>query len=330
MGEAVSQGILFVLESFRRHMDNGRWLFQLGMEAAGYKSAGGELPKPGIDCLDVQKVVEKYEPRIVVFWPRYEWHTGEWVGPEVTKAHQFVNWEYLLKRPDILRVTVFHDAGSAREQQRRWHRDFQPHVYLTWYHDQSVLPFAPWVDGKTVRTYHVVDADHCEPVVDRGGYCAVSGAYVPDVYPLRMRVAQAAMRQALGDTEYLPHPGYAQAGTHSDSYVRRLSCYRVAICTCSAYKFALRKIFEATAAGCRVITNLPEYDRLPEIDGNLIRVADDVSLAELRAIIDAAYDHWDLDTQRYFADRCVRRYDWRVETARIAGLLEERYADLLR
>jgi len=325
------KGLLFVLESFRRHMDNGRWLFQIGMEAAGYKSAGGEIPPPGINETDIKKLVELNKPKVVVFWPSYEWDYREWCGPEVSAAHMFTNLEYLLSRKDILRVTVFHDAGSARESQKRWHERFQPHAFLTWYHDNAVMQFAPWVDGKTVRTFHVIDKDNVPLVRDRSGLCVVSGAFDDSVYPLRTACAKAASGGRLGPgTVYQKHPGYHQNGTTSYQYIDMLSKYRVAICTCSAYKFALRKIFEATAAGCRVITNLPEWDCLPEIDDNLIRVPDDCTIDELRETIQAAADYWDLDRQRYFADRCVLRYDYRTETARIASILEERYAALPR
>jgi hypothetical protein len=320
------KNLLFALESFRRHMDNGRWLFQLGMERQGYVSVGRDMPSPGIDSTDVKAVVERFNPRVVIFWPRYEWDAKEWVGPEVKPEHYYRNWEYLLTRPDILRVCVFHDAGSARQQQKKWHEAFQPHVYLTWYHADSVLPFAPHIRREQLcRTYHVLDSDNLPDAEPRDKTCLISGAYTPDVYPLRTRAFQWAKEGKLGPgVECVQHPGYKQAGTRSNDYVRTLAKYRVAVCTASAYRFSLRKLFEATAAGCRVVTNLPSYDLLPGIDDNLIRVPSDIGADELRGVIQNAAATWDLRQQQAFAAAAVRYYDWRAECARVAKDLEMR------
>ena len=318
--------LLFALESFRRHMDNGRWLFQLGMERQDYVSVGGEMPSPGVDSTDVAWAVERFKPRIVVFWPRYEWDPKEWSGPEVRPEHCYRNWECLFDHPEILRVCVFHDAGSARAQQKRWHEALRPHVYLTWYHADSVLPFAPHIRREQlVRTYHILDGDNTPPVRDRQKTCIISGAHTPDVYPFRTRVLQLAKESKLGPgVDAITHPGYKQAGTRSNAYVQKLGEYRVAVCTASAYRFALRKIWEATAAGCRVITNLPSYDLLPGIDDNLIRVSSDVSTGELKEVIQNAAATWDLRQQQAFAERAVELYDWRAECARVAKELEMR------
>lgn len=318
--------MLFVLESFRRHMDSGRWLFQRGMEAAGYRSAGGGLPAPGIDSVDVRQVVQEHDPPIVIFWPRYEWSPAEWGGREVRPEHEFRNWQYLLSRPDILRVCVLHDAASARDRQHCWHRDFQPHVYLTWYHELSVRPWNPHVrPDQIVRTYHVIDPDGSPPVGPRDGVCLVSGARNPEVYPLRTLAIDAARRGQLGPgVDVLDHPGYHQHGTESLAYLRTLTRYRVALCTGSVYGFALRKIIEATAAGCRVITNLPGYDELPDIDGNLLRISADTPTENLAALIQHQSAQWYYWRQLLFAETARQRYDYRNECARVASELDKK------
>jgi len=313
-------GCLFVLESFRRHMDNGRWLFQLGMQEQGYLAVGGGVPNPGYDSIDVAEVMERFKPPVVMFWPRYEWDPEEWGGTEVLPEHCFRNWECLLEMPDVLRVMVFHDAGSARPEQKRWHEAFRPHVYLTWYDKEAVAALAPHVPiEKMLRTHHLVDATSAPVIRERALVGAVSGAYVPDIYPLRTRAAQAAVAGLLGnDVDYLGHPGYHQAGTASTEYVRRLSRYRVALCTASSYKFALRKIFEATLAGCVVVTDLPDKEHVPRIDANLVRVSPDIPVDELRDLVHSLSDDWDLETQRRHARRCAEYYDWRAVTERLA------------
>ena len=327
----MTPGLMFVLESFRRHMDNGRWLFQLGMEAAGYSSIGGGLPPPGSHGLDVGWAIESWRPQVAIMWPRYEWDPAQWGGPEVTAAHCFTNIAPLVARSDVLRVAVFHDAGSDRARQRLWHEEFQPHVWLTWYHPQSVAAVAPHVPReRMVRTYHILDPVAAPPIVPRQGVACVTGAASPNVYPLRTRAIQAAKAGELGPGVHaLKHPGYRQDGSHSNSFLHTLAGYRVAICTASAYRFALRKLFEATAAGCIVVTDLPAYDGLPAIEGNLIRVSPDIPTAELREVVQAAAAGWDLARQSAYALAAVNRYHHFAETARLAKELAAWHARLM-
>ena len=75
------------------------------------------------------------------------------------------------------------------------------------------------------------------------------------------------------------HPGYHANGSFTPAlHSRNSTKFKVAICTSSTMGFALRKIIEATACGCRVITDLPAGEVMPEIDGNLTRVSSDISL----------------------------------------------------
>ncbi|MFH1739540.1 MAG: hypothetical protein ABIH23_11080, partial [bacterium] len=325
------KGCMFVLESFRRHMDNGRWLFQLGMETQGYLSVGGGVPPPGVDSVDVSQIMDRHHPNIVIFWPRYEWDPQEWGGTEVLDEHCFRNWECLAEMPEVLRVVVFHDAGSARRQQRRWHEALRPHLYLTWYHPQSVVALAPHIrEDQILRTYHVIDRDFAPRIMERDGVAVVSGAYVPDIYPLRTRAALAAQNGSLGPgIGLLSHPGYSQTGSTSNAYMTTLSRYRVALCTASSYRFALRKIFEATVAGCRVVTDLPDYDFLQGIDGNLVRIPQDTDVSTLREIFQREADEWNLERQKYYASEASRFYDWRVVSEQLATQLCERRKDLL-
>jgi hypothetical protein len=75
-----------------------------------------------------------------------------------------------------------------------------------------------------------------------------------------------------------------------------------------------------------VITDLPEWDALPEIDGNLVRVDPDLSEHDLGELIHQAAAHWDVEAQRHYSERVCARYDYRVECARIAAVLELRAA----
>jgi hypothetical protein len=121
--------------------------------------------------------------------------------------------------------------------------------------------------------------------------------------------------------DVLPHPGYHQHGTTSPLFVSRLAKYRVALCTSSIYRFALRKIFEATAAGCRVVTNLPGYDDIPWIDDNLTRVPNGISASELEGVIRNLASTWDLDQQKHYSQCARDAYNWHNETDRVANEL---------
>jgi len=134
----------------------------------------------------------------------------------------------------------------------------------------------------------------------------------------------AAKAGRLGpDVGCLDHPGYFQVGPSSTEYVKLLSQYRVALCTASSYGFALRKIIEATLAGCVVITDLPEYDRLPGIDDNLVRVRPTISIPELRELIRDQADAWDLKRQTHYATTAAGLYDWRIMAETLARKLTE-------
>jgi hypothetical protein len=94
-----------------------------------------------------------------------------------------------------------------------------------------------------------------------------------------------------------------------------LSKFKVAICTSSMYGYSLRKIIEATAAGCRVITDLPTDDYLPDIDGNLIRIHPDIEIKDLRSIIESAIETYNPKVQCEFSNRCVATYNYYTQSS---------------
>jgi hypothetical protein len=95
----------------------------------------------------------------------------------------------------------------------------------------------------------------------------VSGA-ASNAYPLRQRVIRDALDLGV---DVLRHPGYGNQGPRTPEYMRHLAGYKVHVATASMYGFALRKIIESVAMGCTVVTDLPAYDVLPEIDGALVQ-----------------------------------------------------------
>ena len=135
------------------------------------------------------------------------------------------------------------------------------------------------------------------------------GAVNGSAYPLRTRLYRNMT--SLSNVDFLPHPGYHDKGCCTPQYLHHLNKYKVAICTSSRYGYALRKIIEATACGCRVITDLPVEDKLPLIDDNLIRVSSDATPRDIDKLVSKSVSEYDEDRQRNMAKRTVEYYNWR-------------------
>jgi hypothetical protein len=122
--------------------------------------------------------------------------------------------------------------------------------------------------------------------------------------------------------ELLPHPGYGLIGHRTAAYLQTLSRYKVAICTTSKYGYALRKIIEATAVGCRVVSDLPVDDVLPEIDGNITRISIDNSTAEIASIVHDLAASYSDEQQRIYAEKAIKYYDYRRLGRQLAADIE--------
>ena len=133
-------------------------------------------------------------------------------------------------------------------------------------------------------------------------------------YPLRCR-----LRDVFED---IPHPGYGRTHCHTYDYLDSLGGYKVAICTASRFGYALRKIVEATAVGCKVVTDLPADEILPHINGNLVRVHNDATVEEVRDVVDKAVRAWTEEGQQYFAFKAAKYYDFRYLGQQLACDIE--------
>jgi hypothetical protein len=120
----------------------------------------------------------------------------------------------------------------------------------------------------------------------------------------------------------LRHPGYAMAGCATPAFLQILNRFKVAICTSSVYGYALRKIIEATACGCVVVTDFPADEILPEIDDNLVRIHPRIGLPRLAALIGRLTDSYEIDLQRHYAERARAFYDYRAIGCRLAADIE--------
>jgi hypothetical protein len=295
--------VLLANIDYQRHMTSEGDQFQEGLRAAGWTLCG-----VGYDGLtDVRDILARYRPaRVVVHDPR------DW-DPESPIAFRrdvgFSGLEALRTWRGHVAVVV-KDAATFLGYQQRWCETVGARAAIVYYHPTSVLRHARWLaDVPLVRTYHTVDADAVPPVTDAPRQRALVSGAVGQCYRLRQRVVADARHLGVS---VLRHPGYGNFGSLTDIYLQTLATYKVSIATSSVFGFALRKIVEGVACGCTVITDLPDYDRLPGIDGALVRVPNGIHLRDLRHAIDAAEQAWTPAQAQRWAEVARVTYDYRA------------------
>lgn len=300
--------------SMKDHMTDEGWQITYGLSQNGYLHCGHALP---IECTDVRKLLTAYPCNTLVIQDKREWH----FDPRNFRDHnaRFTNVNYLTQRDDIFKLTILKDAHQGPAWHSEAAQEMGCHAWICYYHEDIVHHLAPYTRKQhLIRTYHTLD-----PLVvpkfntERAGGCLLSGA-VSGAYPLRERIFKARNMPIVT----MSHPGYHRRGSNTPEYLKTLSEFKVAICTSSMYGYSLRKIVEATAAGCIVITDLPIDDIMPGIDGNLIRVHPDISMDELREVINDCTTRWDSTTQEMWATTACWIYDYKVQTLLLAEQID--------
>jgi hypothetical protein len=305
----MSTNIVLANVDYRSHMTDEGAQLQDGLQLAGWTLVGAGFEH---GCKYVPSLLGLYAPRIVVIQDRRDWDPDSRIS--FRKDIGFDEVKALRRATDIVKVAVFKDAGTGLDIQRRYFQEMGVQVLLTYYHADSIRPGAPWIDEyQVVRIYHSVDSEQIPPFqLDRRGVL-VSGAVGSGVYPMRTM----AVRMACGfGWDVLRHPGYGNGGVRTNDYLAKLSGYRVHIATSSRFGFALRKIIESVACGATPVTDLPEHDVLPHIDGALVRVPQGASLEQLAEAVTTAEASWDPSERRLLAEQCRGYYDWRIAGAR--------------
>jgi hypothetical protein len=298
---------------YRQHMTTEGDQFQTGLAAAGWTIAGRGFD----DLVDVPTILKAYHPaRIVVHDPR-DWDPASPIAFRKDLGFQRIP---TLRTAEAYKAVVVKDAASSLAYQSKFFRDVRADAAIVYYHPRSIWVNAPWLAAvPLIRTYHSVDADDLARIpetIERRAV-VVSGA-LSKAYPLRQRVFRDS--RVLG-IDCVPHPGYGNRGARTPAYCRTIAGYKVAIATASMYGFALRKIIEAVAVGCTVITDLPAADVLPEIDGALVRVKPTIGSPELAGVIVDAVQAWDPLTSAAWAARARAFYDYRAIGRRLSTAL---------
>ena len=296
--------------SMAHHMTDEGWQLFQGLEAAGYKLVGRGLPR---DEVDVPRVLKHLDPAVIFIQDQREWDPTPRDFRD--RSARFFG-QAALRDCRRLVVTVLKDAHQKPAYHRAAAAEMGVHVHAIYYDERIVRHLAPWL-GPVVRTWHSLDAALVPPFGAYRRPCLLSGAVSP-AYPLRKRLFQEPGR----GWDVLRHPGYHRDGCATPGYLRALAQHRVAVCTTSVYGYALRKLMEATACGCRVLTDLPVDAPVPGIDDNFTRVRSDAPPGVVHDVVRALVDTWDEERQRHFAAEAARCYDYRAVGARLAADVE--------
>ena len=320
------KAVQFGVAQFSRFASDTAHLLQHGLELMGFDAYGRHFPPPR-NRVDVRAVCRQAQPDMVFLQGINMWNASMPQPP--SKDLTFINWQWLGEQPHIYRLTNLCDPCSHQDAHRRFHDRLRPHAVLTRYDLANVGAHNPWIPkGRLARIYHSVTREYCPRIAWRDKPAILAGCLGSAIYPMRTRLYRAIRRSRLARTivTLRRHHGYARtSGPAVPAFMQALARHKVCIVGTSRWRWALKKHFEATAAGCIVVTNLPESERLPVIDENLVRVDSDIALDDLIDLVGELGRTWALDRQRDLAARCIDRYDYRVEARRIHALLKDRW-----
>lgn len=314
----LSNGVGLAVASMQHHTSDEGWEIFKGLQENGYILYGHNLPN---NLTDVESILPREPSGIYFIQDLREWQLS---GPKDFRdpRDRFTNYYRLGLEPSLFKVTILKDAHQRPEYHRQFMEEIGCHGVVCYYHPRIVHHLAPYTRPEhLIRTYHTINPTYLPPwnrASQRQG-ALLSGA-LGNAYPLRQHLIRNMRSLAL--TTHLPHPGYHRNGCQTPKYLQILNQHRIAVCTCSVYGYALRKIIEATVAGCIVVTNLPTDDVLPGIDENLVRIPNNITVHDYNRLISNLYGSYDEERQRHFTQIAISRYSYPVECKRLADTIE--------
>ncbi len=316
-----ASGIALAVESMKRHTTDEGWQIMQGLEHSGYQLCGYNLPT---DNTCTSCILKEHDPGVVVVQDKREWDVTEKNFRE--NEARFYNVHLLAKRADIFKLTILKDAHQRDEYHRQSAAEMGVHAWITYYHPKMVCHLAPYVRPQhLIRTYHSLDRELVPAYTHEQRRGALLSGAMSGAYPWRMFLKKKLGK--LPQVTHLSHPGYHMNGTATPKFLKQLGSYRVAICTSSIYGYVLRKMIEATACGCIVLTDLPEDEILPGIDENIIRIAPTRNVTAVSQMLSQLYKNYDPDKQKALADKAKQMYDYRVLGAKLVNDIENLRSD---
>lgn len=313
-----SKGISLSVRSMKDHTTDEGWQIMLGLESNGYGMCGYLLETPKTDLREILPI---HNPGVVVVQDKREWdhQPGDFRDPYA----RFHNVSDLLIHPEIFSITILKDSHQRPIYHRNAALEQGCHAWIIYYHPRIVTYLASYIRPEhCIRTYHSLNRKVVPPFIpeEKRSGALLSGA-VSSVYPLRQRLIRD--HQSLPEVGYLRHPGYHRSGCHTPDFLKTLMKYKVSICTASIYGYALRKIIESTACGCKVLTDLPVDEVMPEIDGNLTRIHPSLSFQEIVATLKRMYEEYDPVVQKEYAEKAIEFYFYKNVGKRLVADIEK-------
>lgn len=304
------------------HMSDEGWQLMLGLKGSNYVLCSGKEAE-GIDFVsgDVRLMLSRVSPSVVVVQDKREWFSSRLA----TAVETFYNVYDLRKRKDVFKVTVIKDSHHNPRFHRESAEEIGCHAWICYYHPEIVCRLAPYVRKEhLIRVYHTVNPRLVpEYKEDERRGCLISGAQQRSVYPMRWILRGHYGK--LPDAHLLSHPGYHCRGSNTPDFLQVLSRFKVAVCTSSIYGYSLRKLVEATACGCRVITDLPADDPLPYIDENLERIdlePQGTFLQRMKDLLERLYETYDPNRQARLAKVAKEYYSYHNAGMRLFEAVE--------
>lgn len=292
---------------YEQHMTDEGHQLQQSLAESGWNLVGEGY---GEGERDVYKILDAHAPSAVFVQDKRDWDSGS--GICFNRRVAYKNIAALGGYGGFV-ATVVKDAGpDGSEYHRKFCEEINPDAVAIYYHEQNVTKYCPWLKAyRLVRMYHTVNPEDVPDFVAGANRRPAlgSGAVMPDVYPIRFNVCVTNNPTDFG-LDWLKHPGYNNNGHQTPRYLKFISQYKVHLCTASSYGFALRKIIESVTCGCTPITDLPEYDVLPEIDRALIRIRPNITDHDLKMTIADAVENWDERGRQRWAQRALSYYDF--------------------
>jgi hypothetical protein len=270
---------------------------------------------------DTLRILAGYQPGTLVVQDKREWECRT-AGGRGGSEYAFRNVQCLKEYTDVFKLTVLKDAHQQPAYHRGSAEEMGVHAWVVYYDPAIMKHLAPYIREKhCIRTHHCVDPERVPAFSSRRSGCILSGA-ISKVYPLRERLLRG-IRSGRISGVYHRHPGYGRGVCATNDYLQMLSRFRVAFCTTSTYGYAVRKIIEAMACGCLVVTDLPKDDVLPKIDEFLVRVSSEISTKDLGDLSRDLCNLWNPERQRESSERTKRFYSYKAVGLLLAQDIEK-------
>ena len=317
--------LALVVSTMANHMSNEGWQLMEGLGSSGYSLAG--YPQENQDLIDfhmtdVKQILRTTDPGVVLVQDKREWDRSH--NRIATPLERFTNVEELHERDDVFKMTVVKDAHQRPQYHSQSAAEMGVHAWVTYYHPAIIKRLAPYLRLEhCIRTTHTIDKNKIPVYHPNREGTLMSGAVHFLYYPMRVKIVEVLNH--LPSVKLLGHPDYHNRGTNTNEYLKIFSKYKVAICTSSKLGYSLRKIIEATACGCRVITDLPCDDVMPMIDDNLHRIDlkhERTFAQRLKELIHHLEETYEDHVQYEFADVAKAWYDFRIVGYRLANNIE--------